>query len=211
MKRLPLLFFLSFIVSCQQSSQTIPLSEKADTKVVEKDTVSEAEPDYYTISHSLGDVDSNSLLFPDRIVQHAKSIMSEAKELMPLNQGIGDCAIKVRRFVKDLDTLTIKKHNCGEYGFGSVLVLTQKDSLKLVAEYHVNVNVDEKRLTYSDYLRIAEFKKEESNVTESSMAISDWTNLNLNRSPGKTEHFVGKNSFASNVYWRWKNGDLKDQ
>jgi hypothetical protein len=167
--------------------------------------------DFYSISKTYGDVESDRLLLPTDIKQKIEPLRTRGREIEGQPYGGGDCWGKVRRFVLDNDTLTIDKYKCGEHGFGNKVFIKEGDSLKLAVTYRIDHSQNEKESWFNDVLETVEFKREEGLIKTSVETISDWNNIKLDRPPGKFDHFKGKNSSNDYLYFLEEYKKIKTQ
>jgi len=157
--------------------------------------------DFYSISKTYGDVESDSLLFPSEVMQKVKSHRARGREIKGQPYGGGDCWGKIKRYLLDEDTLTIDKHNCGDYGFGNKVFLKKGDSLILTVTYKIDQLHDEKGASFKELLEIVEFKANEFMIKTSVETITDWNKIKLDRTPGKSDHFKGQNASGDYLYY----------
>jgi hypothetical protein len=196
MKRVFILLMAIGLFNCTRTkNEDSSLSAKVDSSQNVK------ADDFYSISKTYGDVESDGLLFPTDIISKVKRFRVNGRELKGQPYGGGDCWGKIRRYVLDNDTLTIDKHNCGEYGFGNKLFLKKADSLVLAVTYAIDRSQNEKESWFNDLLEIVEFKKNEFMIKTSVETITDWNEIKLDRPPGKSDNFKGQNSSGDYLYY----------
>jgi hypothetical protein len=196
MARVVTLLIIAGLYSCTRT-QTADSSVSATKGSPQSVTTS----DFYSISKTYGDIESDSLLFPTEVMQKVKYLRVWGIEIKGQPYGGGDCWGKIKRYVLEKDTLTIDKHNCGEHGFGNKVFLKKGDSLTLAVTYEIDQLQNEKGSWFNDLLEIVEFKKNEFMIKTSVETITDWNKIKLDRPPGKSDRLKDQNASGDYLYY----------
>jgi hypothetical protein len=138
MEKILALIFIGGLFSCS------PTGSQTDTKV----TAAPLTPDNLANEHddtsNFRDLDSDSLGGDTRDMLDFLPFQEKGTKVKEKEYAGGDCSGKFKQIALGTDTLTIDKHDCGEYGFGNTQFITTGDSLRYVRKYTIEWSPDDK-------------------------------------------------------------------
>ena len=97
----------------------------------------------YEFASAYRELDSDSLVLRKADIVKFSRFYTDGIKIRELEYGGGDCDGKFMQRILGTDTLTIDKYDCGDYGFGNTLFITNADSLRYVRKFSIEWSPDD--------------------------------------------------------------------
>lgn len=137
MKKILLIIFILGFIGCSKTEQESG-GNATDSFAPERPVETG-----YEFASAYRELDSDSLLLGKGDIVEFSRFYTNGIKIREQEYGGGDCDGKFMLQVLGADTLTIEKYDCGDYGFGNTLFITNADSLMYVREFSVEWSPDD--------------------------------------------------------------------
>jgi len=173
MTKILLLIFVIGLVGCSQTSKQSEF-KPTDSILMYTNIINE-----YELASVYRDLDSDSLLVDNDELLELDEFLTKGTKIREMEYGGGDCSGKFKQLSFEMDTLTVDKYDCGDYGFGNTEFVTKGDSLRLVREFRMEWLVDSTGSKFNVSEAIYDFSSLRSTKRTRTKSVQGWKDFRI--------------------------------